>query len=136
MRARSSTSKRPEPLHSWLDLAAGDLLVAKRIVGDEELPPWAAAFHAQQAAEKALKGVLAAAEIAFERIHDLEALAARLPTPARDVFDLDDLARLTPWAVQGRYGIEDVCFTRADVERLVEAAARVVASSRDVIRRF
>lgn len=108
--------------------------MAQRIVADEELPAWAAAFHAQQAAEKALKGALAAAEIAFERIHDLEALAARLPAATRDAFDLDDLARLTPWAVQGRYGIEGVGFTREDVSGLVDAAERVVATSREVIR--
>lgn len=119
---------------AWLELAAGDLLVARRIVGDEELPPWAAAFHAQQAAEKALKGVLVAQGIAFERIHDLEALATRLPAPARDAFDFDELARLTPWAVQGRYGIEDAGFTRDDVEGLVDAAERVVVAARALIR--
>lgn len=74
--------------------------------------------------------MLAASGVAFERIHDLEALAARLPPTARDEFDLDDLARLTPWAVQGRYGIEDVGFTREDVDDLVGAAARVVMTAR------
>lgn len=78
--------------------------------------------------------MLAASGVAFERIHDLEALATRLPSVARDALDLEDLARLTPWAVQGRYGIEDVGFTRQDVDALVEAAERVVATSVEVIR--
>lgn len=124
---------QPEPAVRWLELAAGDLLVAERIVADEGLPAWAAAFHAQQAAEKALKGVLAASGVAFERLHDLEALLAQIPKPARERFDQGELALLTPWAVQGRYGIDDVGFTRADVAELVEAARRVVATSRGVI---
>lgn len=76
--------------------------------------------------------MLAACGVAFERIHDLEALAACLPSPARDAFDRDDLARLTPWAVQGRYGIEDVGFTLEDVRGLVEAAERVVTSAQSL----
>jgi hypothetical protein len=72
--------------------------------------------------------------VTFERIHDLEALAERLPSPARHVFDADELARLTPWAAHGRYGIEEVGFTRQDVAGLVDVAERVVATARDLIR--
>lgn len=124
---------QPEGAARWLGLAEGDLLVARRIVTDDELPAWAAAFHAQQAAEKALKGVLAASGIAFERIHDLEALLARAPALARGRFDEGELALLTPWAVQGRYGIDDVGFGREDVRALVDAAERVVSAAREVV---
>lgn len=124
---------QPEAATRWLGLAEGDLLVAAKIVADDELPASAAAFHAQQAAEKALKGVLAASGVAFERIHDLEALLTRVPEPARGRFDEGELALLTPWAVQGRYGIDDVGFGREDVRALVEAAERVVSAAREVV---
>jgi HEPN domain-containing protein len=54
----------------WLTLAGEDLLVAERLLGEPPLPG-VAAFHAQQAAEKALKGLLAWHDRPFARTHDL-----------------------------------------------------------------
>ena len=61
-------------------------------------------FHAQQAAEKALKGLLLAHGVDFPYIHDLgellrllEQTEAEIPSTVRDV------ARLTDYAVEARY---------------------------------
>lgn len=62
-------------------------------------------FHAQQAAEKALKAVLAAFADDFPWTHDLRHLMERLdavgtPLP-RSLYDIRELG---PWAVEFRYG--------------------------------
>ncbi|MCA9971417.1 MAG: HEPN domain-containing protein [Anaerolineales bacterium] len=63
-----------------------------------------AGFHAQQAAEKALKAVLFARQIAVERTHDLVRLAylLRQQDPNLPVTD-NQLRSLNPFAVTFRY---------------------------------
>ena len=58
----------------WLARADRDLSVAARVLSGDDPFPDAAAFHSQQAAEKALKGFLAAHEVPFPKTHDLERL--------------------------------------------------------------
>ncbi len=66
-----------------------------------------ACFHAQQAAEKALKAVMCVSNLEFRRTHDLEELAASLThiglTPS---ISQVQLSRLTPYAVEFRYDDE------------------------------
>jgi HEPN domain-containing protein len=61
-------------------------------------------FHAQQAAEKALKGLLARHEVQFDRTHDLGDLL-RLTEPSVQglASRLRDAHDLTPFAVSSRY---------------------------------
>lgn len=68
------------------------------------VPSAVALFHAQQAAEKALKSVMCGHGMTFRRTHDLEQLASELlasghPVPVSE----DSLSRLTPYAVEYRY---------------------------------
>ncbi len=78
-----------------LELAAPDGRVSDSLLG----------FHAQQAVEKALKAVLARNHVGFARVHNIvyllallnEARIAQPPNP-------DVLKRLTPFAVDYRYG--------------------------------
>ncbi|MBU2604015.1 MAG: HEPN domain-containing protein [Actinobacteria bacterium] len=72
---------RPDPASAieacaWLEKAAQDLRVAE--VDLAASPPLVedAAFHAQQAAEKALKGFLAAHDRPIRKTHDLVGLGA------------------------------------------------------------
>ena len=64
----------------------------------------AAAFHAQQSIEKAIKAVLCLKGAEFRRTHDLIELAGRAadagaPLPVND----DTLSRPTPYGVEFRY---------------------------------
>ena len=62
-----------ELTREWLTLAERDLLAAERAL----LPPpiaEVAAFHSQQALEKALKGLLTWHDHIFERTHNLVVL--------------------------------------------------------------
>jgi HEPN domain-containing protein len=87
-------------------LAAGDRdRLAFRILNrDPNAPEEILLFHAQQAAEKFIKAVLAVHGIVYRRTHDLLELAALaeragLIVPA----DQDLLIRLGPYAVEFRY---------------------------------
>ena len=98
---------RPEDLreaNEWIERAEYDLEMAE--VALERAPPLAggAAFHAQQAAEKALKSFLAAHGRTFPRTHQL------IP-PLTDCEAIDTTFQkftaaaqsLTPYAVEFRY---------------------------------
>ena len=64
---------------------------------DVELPVRMACFHAQQAAENALKASLVHAAIQFRKTHDLVVLVALQPDPVRSEVDSLDLQRLQQW---------------------------------------
>jgi HEPN domain-containing protein len=83
-----------------LALAREDLDVARELRAGHGR---AAAFHLQQTAEKLIKAVLAAEDIAFPRSHQLGALAALLPEEHGWRADLMALDRLTSHATALRY---------------------------------
>lgn len=64
-------------------------------------------FHAQQAAEKALKAAMCLHALEYRRTHDLEALAGQLADAGRPPsVDEARLRLLTPYAVEYRYDDE------------------------------
>ena len=60
---------RPE--RAWFDRADQDLEMARRALVPEKPLPGMACYHAQQCAEKYLKGYLIAQSISFRFVHDL-----------------------------------------------------------------
>ena len=60
---------RPE--RAWFGKADQDLEMARRALGPEKPLPGMACYHAQQCAEKYLKGYLIAQSISFRFVHDL-----------------------------------------------------------------
>jgi HEPN domain-containing protein len=91
-------------VRSWLEIALEDLQTG--VAALNRRPPLArtAAFHAQQAVEKALKAFLVWKAVEFEKIHDLEELA-ELCVRADAAFAgwPTRLAPLTAFAVRFRY---------------------------------
>lgn len=66
-----------------------------------------ALFHAQQAAEKALKAVMCLQGLEYRRTHDLEELAAQLAdVGVGPSVDAAELRPMTPYAVEYRYDDE------------------------------
>ncbi|KJS69175.1 MAG: hypothetical protein JM57_10100 [Comamonadaceae bacterium BICA1-1] len=64
-------------------------------------------FHAQQAAEKALKAAMCLHALEYRRTHDLEELAGQLADAGHPPSVAEaDLRLLTPYAVQYRYDDE------------------------------
>lgn len=88
----------------WLRHAASDLRLAELAAQDSQVLPAQAAFHAQQAVEKALKAVLVRLEVEFPRTHHLDELIALLgDAGVAWPFQPEQVEALTPYAVQSRY---------------------------------
>lgn len=90
--------------------AAGDEIAMRHLAAAPDVPDAVVGFHAQQAAEKMLKAVLASRDVDFPRTHDLRLLVdlldqATLTLPPT----LVDLIALQPYAVQFRYDLVGDC---------------------------
>jgi len=91
-----------------LGLATDDEAALRAMVDVPAVTDAIVGFHAQQTVEKALKAVLAARGVDFPFTHDLRALmdlcdSAGFPVASHIL----DARRLTPYAVQQRYGTSD-----------------------------
>lgn len=94
----------PEEVKAWLYRAGSDLLAARILIEHSALALGPAAFHCQQAAEKALKAFLVYKGVLFDRVHNLVYLLDLCETIEPDFAALRDAAeRLTPYAVEVRY---------------------------------
>jgi HEPN domain-containing protein len=115
-----------------LRLADDDLIAARTMVDVPAVTDAIVGFHAQQAAEKALKAALASADRDFPFTHNIAALMqlcedAGLPLPP----NLETLDLLTPYGVAGRYGTRSPgTVTRATATQL---AANALAWARGVV---
>jgi HEPN domain-containing protein len=117
----------------WLARAEQDLEVAQTLLalGDRQLDN--AAFHLQQAAEKVLKGMLAAGARPFRKAHGLGELATWVAELHPDLApELTDLDPYTTWAAAGRYpdARTSVPITRATVETLLARCTTLLARAR------
>jgi len=90
----------------WFQKADSDLSDARRTVASDG-PYDTACFHAQQAAEKCLKGLLAFHERPIPRTHDIEELQ-QLCIDLLSNTDLAhaDLIQLSDYAVPARYDLD------------------------------
>jgi HEPN domain-containing protein len=93
---------RSEGVREWLRIARGDLAMAGLPAGPE-VPLELLCFHAQQAAEKAVKGALYALGIRPPKIHDLGVLLDLLPAEVARTEDVERSSLLTPYATVSRY---------------------------------
>ena len=115
----------PRDPREWLNRARSNLVLAKRREPGVYLEDLC--FECQQAAEKALKGLILSRGGEFPYVHDLDLLMALLddvgvivPTEARRAVDL------TVYAVAGRYPGPARPITASEYETAVELAESVV----------
>ncbi len=74
------------------------------LVDHHDVPDHVAGFLAQQAIEKALKAVLTARGVSFERSHDIDYLCSLIEGSGLQLTsELRRAIALTPWAVEFRY---------------------------------
>ncbi|WP_420457619.1 HEPN domain-containing protein [Rubrivirga sp.] len=105
--------------------ALDDLETARTLLGTSS-PPRHVAFHAQQAAEKAIKAVLISEQIRFPYIHDLARLRDLVPVAWR-VWKVEaDLGRLSDYAADVRYPDDLPDVSAAEADDAVADASRVV----------
>jgi HEPN domain-containing protein len=89
------------------------------------------AFHAQQAAEKALKAVLVGASVGFPRTHDLQALLLLIGgTGIAMPPELEGLNALTRFAAETRYPGDPEPITPDELEHAIGLADKAVAWAR------
>ena len=120
-------------IRQWVRLAEHDLRQAAQALNEPVDPAYEiSCFHAQQAAEKYLKALLAAKNLPPASTHDLVRLARQLPAPGMSAVALDELAHLTPYAVNSRYPGVDIPETREDAEFALGIARRV----RDAVQKL
>lgn len=115
-----------------LALATDDLAASMALADVSTVSDAIVGFHAQQAAEKALKAALAANGRDFPFTHNIAALSQlcedyEIRIPAA----LDALDVLTPYGVAGRYGVRGA--GAVDRATSCDLASRAVAWSRAVV---
>lgn len=128
-----SAAPAPEEARQWMAKAREDLAVARVLLDHPVGANWATCFHAQQAAEKALKGILVAVGVDFPKTHALERLHDLLPATDASEFDRASIAALSPWAVAGRYPEDIPDATTATVRDLVRKAAAIVERAAQLV---
>lgn len=123
---KPKASKNLFSAKDWLDHAGSDLKMAK--IGMEfDVFPSQICFHAQQAAEKALKAVLLHLKIDFPFVHDLEQLLTILENEKIIIPDeISNIGILTPYAVETRYPGDWGEITAADIAAAIDLAEKTV----------
>lgn len=93
-----------EVVKAWFQKAENDLVAAEHIMTLEHPPYDTVCFHAQQCAEKYLKGFLTFHEVYFPKTHSLEDLAAlgKDAAPSLEA-DIEDVEILSGYGVAVRY---------------------------------
>ncbi len=132
-------SPNPDPATTgtpgdWLRHAESDVRLARLGRQDPDVLPNQMAFHAQQAAEKALKGVLVGSGVEFPKTHHLEELIQLVQEAGISwPFPVDQVEALTPYAVQTRYPGGIFQISRVQVDEAIETAEQVLAWARKEI---
>jgi len=123
---------RLEVAARWLAYAESDLAVARGVDRPGVLAE-TLCFHAQQAAEKAIKAVLVAGGAEPPRTHDLEMLLAAVPGDVPMGFDRLSVAALTAFAVASRYPGDDEPVDADEYATALAVAMKVVAWARHAL---
>ncbi len=119
----------------WVAKAENDLKNAVHTLKlGAKCPTDTVCFHAQQCAEKYIKGFLAFRSIAFPKTHDIESLVGLLPRRANVDLSLEEQRLLTGYAAALRYPTyPDVSLMEA--RKAVAKARRVRARVRRLLPR-
>ncbi len=119
----------------WLSHAQSDSRLAHLAAADEMVRREQACFHAQQAAEKAIKAVLVLRGTEFPLTHDIEELLEIVEssgiTPPKEV---QEAGLLTPYAVEFRYPGSWIEISETDLREALEAAEQVVAWAETLLK--
>lgn len=119
-----SDAERLREVDRWVRYAREDVRAAEMFSERDELPPRIACFHAQQAAEKAIKAIFVFLQVDFPFVHDLNRLRNSLPAGWRIKESQMDLSGLSRWAVEPRYPGDLPDATREDAHSAIERAQR------------
>jgi len=110
----------------WFARGDDDLVLVRLILEKEIGSLNLACFHAQQAAEKYLKGFLACCDLHVRKIHNLEILLGDCENIDSSFAELrDSAAFLNQFYIESRYPDDYIEFPREDAEKALESALRI-----------
>jgi len=119
----------------WLRHADEDLRLAKHAFKLKSAVPYKLiAYHAQQCAEKCLKGYLVFNKIDFPYTHDLSLILDKFPPSAAWSNDLRVMTTLSIYAITTRYPGEEKV-TKTEALRAVSLAESVLETIRRELAR-
>jgi HEPN domain-containing protein len=122
--------------HEWLTYARSDLLLAD-INPPEGVMLDALCYHAQQAAEKALKAILVAYEVDFPPTHNLAILRDLVEDACELPVSLQSVVELSVYAVSSRYPEDaESVMDQAEVDAAIIKAREVFEYAEKHIRQL
>lgn len=115
----------------WLKKADNDLITARQTLLLEDAPTDTICFHAQQAIEKSLKGLLTFYSVSFPKIHELLRLLDLALTYLPELENFrTDFAEITNYSVEVRYPDVWLEPSREDAEHALKIAEQIVTNVR------
>jgi HEPN domain-containing protein len=117
----------------WLRYARSDLELA-RVTRPDDVLFEGLCFHAQQAAEKALKAVLIAKGVPPPKTHNIRTLLDLLPQEVIAPQEIEDAASLTDYAVTSRYPGDFESVDEEEYKETVRLAENVVLWAERIIQ--
>ena len=125
-----------DEVRAWLLKAGADLLSARILVGHSPLVLAPAAFHCQQAVEKALKAFLVWRSTPFEKVHSLVYLMDLCQAKEPGFAALrEETESLSPYATDIRYPGESPEISPEDAHSALAAAEAVWSFVLDLLPR-
>lgn len=122
----------PDDPREWLNRAGSDLAMAKSRIAGAYMEDYC--FHAQQAAEKAIKAVMMLRGVEFPYTHDLGWLLSMLESSGEKLSEQVRKADvLTEYAGILRYPVFEEPVSEQDYEDAVAIAESVVLWAEDII---
>lgn len=122
----------PDDPREWLRYARDDLAIARADLFGIAPEPFA--FHAQQAAEKAIKAVLVKMNVDFPYTHDVGHLLDLAADAGAEIpGEIDGARRISRYAILGRYPFE-TRVSETDRDAAVALADAVVLWAEDILR--
>lgn len=134
---------KPDPeiiakVMKWLRFGEEDINLAAHAmtIGADGVPYRLVAYHAQQCAEKCLKGFLVYHNVDFPYTHSIGRLLRICGELAEWPPNLKEAKELTPYAVTARYPGEEEEVTAEEAKRAVELARQVQTQVRKALEQL
>ncbi len=111
---------------SWFSRADEDLALIAVLLKEKAFFPNPICFHAEQAAEKYLKGFLAHHELHVRKVHDLETLVEDCKKVDQSFEEvLDDARFLNQFYIESRYPDDYIAFSSEDAKEACVRAEKI-----------
>ena len=114
-------------LHAYSDLELARTAKSPRVLYES------LCYHAQQAAEKALKALLVAHDIPVERTHNIGMLLSLLPQDVTKPPEVQEAASLTEYSVSSRYPGDLEPISEEEYQEAVRLAEFIVRWAEEII---